>query len=63
MASCAQISPGGADIGGGPDRNTSDREGSAGGCDTARAGTGDRCGTVGGLGRSGLGTAALADSA
>jgi hypothetical protein len=29
----------------------------------ARAGAGDRCGAVGGLGRSGLGTATLADSA
>jgi hypothetical protein len=62
-ASCAQISPGDADIGGGPDRNAGDPEGGAGGCDTARAGSGDRCGALGGLGRSGPGTVALADSA
>jgi hypothetical protein len=61
--SCAHISPGGADVGGGPNRNASNREGGADGCDTARAGAGDRCGAVGWLGRSGPGTAGLADSA
>jgi hypothetical protein len=62
-ASYAQISLGGADVGGRPDRNMGDREGSASGRDTARADAGDRCGAVGGLDRSGPGTAALADSA
>jgi hypothetical protein len=62
-ASCAQISPGGVDVGGGPNRNTGDREGSAGGHDTAKDGAGNRCDIVGWLGRSGLGTAALADLA
>jgi hypothetical protein len=61
--SCAQISPGGADVEDGPDRNAGDQEGSADGRDTARADAGDRCGAVGGLGRNGPGTAALADSA
>jgi hypothetical protein len=40
-ASCVQISPGDADVRGGPDRNAGDREGGAGGRDTARAGAGD----------------------
>jgi hypothetical protein len=62
-ASCAQISPSDADIGGGPDCNVGDREGGVGGCNTARAGAGDRCSTVGGLGRSGPGTTKLVDSA
>jgi hypothetical protein len=60
--SCAQISLGGADVGGGPNRNAGDWEGSAGGCDTARVSAGDRCGVVGWLGRSGPETAGLADS-
>jgi hypothetical protein len=58
--SCAQVSPGDADIGGGPDRNTGDRKGGADGCDTVRAG--DRCDAVGGLGKSGPRMATLVDS-
>jgi hypothetical protein len=50
-ATCAQISPGGADVRGGPDHNAGDQEGCVNGHDTARAGAGDRCGTVGGLSR------------
>jgi hypothetical protein len=61
--SCAQISPGGANVGGRPDHNAGNREGGTGGCDTAKASAGDRCGAVGGLGRSGPGTMALADLA
>jgi hypothetical protein len=57
-ASCAQISSGGVDVGGRPDRNVGDWEGGAGGRDT-----GDRCGAVGWLSRSGPETMALADSA
>jgi hypothetical protein len=62
-ASCAQISPGSTDVGGGPNRNAGDREGGAGGCDMARAGAGDRCDAVGWLGRSGPGMAGLEDLA